>query len=122
MEHLNKIIGKTISDIFIDQGTYYALKLEKLETESLPQIVHEITLVIQDYSLTISNKITLPTSIENINLFLGKTIKSVIESDEEVKIITTDDNWLSIDLRQEAFVGPEAMSLTGPNNLCVVWN
>lgn len=118
MEYLNKLIGNTITDISSGQGTYYPLN----EPERSPQIVDHLYITIEDYSLTISNKIIFGKNIESMNMFLGKTIKEINEANNEIKITTEDDNWFIVDLREEAYVGPEAMSLHGPENLLVVWN
>ena len=121
MDYLNRLIGKTITDISIGQGTYYSLKTKKDKKQSLLQIVDETCITIEDYSLTIFNKIILDSNNTSIDAFLGRKVKRIIQSDQEVRI-ATDNGWISIDLRDDATVGPEAMSLLGPNNLCVVWN
>jgi hypothetical protein len=118
MGYLNNLIGKLITDILFTQGTYHALN----EKNKKPQIVDEIVIYFEDYSLSISNHINLDNSTSDVNSLIGKKIKSISESDEEAKLITMDGKWISIDLRSEAFVGPEAMCLNGPNNFIVVWN
>lgn len=120
MDQLNKLVRKIITETSISQGTYYPLNTK--QTELPPQIVDEILIVIEEYSLVISNKIRLDPESKNIKAFVDKKIKAIIQSKKEVKINTFDNSWLSIDLRDKAYVGTEAMSLHGPNNLCVVWN
>ena len=122
MEDLNKLKGKVITDVLVSQGTYYPIMSEKTEEITPPQIIDEVVIVMEDYSLNISNKITVDPKSENINSFISKKIYNILESNEEVKVITTDNCWFSVDLRDEAYFGPEAMVLKGPNNLCVVWN
>ena len=75
-----------------------------------------------NYLLRISNPISLDKKTTSIEDFIGKVILKVIDNDELLMIHTEDDFHLTVDLRQEAFVGPEAMSLNGPDNLIVVWN
>jgi hypothetical protein len=118
MGHLLNLIGKIITDISTSQGTYYPLSIK----DTPPQVVDEVFITIEDYRLSISNKITLDPNTTDIGSFIGKKIKTVQETHQEIKIINTDNNWIVVDLRDEAYVGPEAMSLNGPNNLCVVWN
>ena len=70
MDHLNKLIGKSITDISICQGTYYPLKTKETKIESpLPQIVDETYIALEDYSLTISNKISLDSNNKSIDVF-----------------------------------------------------
>lgn len=118
MEHLNRLVGKTITGISAGEGTYYSLN----EKERPPQIVPEIYISIEDHSLTISNKIIFKKNTASINIFSGKKIKNIVETKDEIKITTEDENWFVVDLREEAYSGPEAMSLHGPDNFWVVWN
>ena len=118
MEYLNRLIGKTITNISFGEGVYYALN----EKERPPQIVPELFMKIEDYSLTIANKIILGPNVETIDLFLGQKIKNIAETKTEIKITTSEENWFIVDLRDEAYSGPEALCLHGPDNFFVAWN
>jgi hypothetical protein len=115
MSYLEKLIGKTIVNIQISENTYYPLN------KGNPQIVQELLLDFGDYILTIGNPYSLE-HFEHINSLLNTIVKDIRETETEAILITTTDQKFTIDLREESYVGPEAMSLVGPNNLCVVWN
>lgn len=118
MSYLNKLIGKTITDVLTSQGTYYAINSK----ETPPQVLDEIVIWFEDFSLSICNRITLSDGTSNLTSLIGKKIKLAHESDQEAKLTTSDDQWFSIDLREEAYTGPEAMCLNGPGSFFVVWN
>ena len=121
MGYLNSLVGKTITDILVSQGVYYPIRSDKSEDEP-SQVVEEIILKTEDYSLTISNRVKLNPAGENIKSLKGCKIIFIHETDLEVSISTSDKKTLIIDLRDEAYYGPEAMCLLGPDNLVVVWN
>jgi hypothetical protein len=116
MDHLSKLVGKIITNISKNQEPYYPLSdKEKIHTNN------EVFIEIEDYSISIFNKIVLDADNEDISFFKGKKIKAILQLKDEVRISTTDNRWFSIDLRNEAYVGPEAISLHGPDNLIVIW-
>lgn len=122
MSYLTPLIGKTIQEVLMGSGNYHTIKSKPTDTVPPPQIVDEIVLKMDDYFLNISNPIMFSDKESDINSFIGKTIVDVSENENECRITTTDGNWFSIDLRGESYVGPEAMCLTGPDNLIIVWN
>jgi hypothetical protein len=120
MSYLDNIKGKKIIDLQFLTETYYPIKTEK-EDKSEPQTVPSIWLDLGDYKITITNPITLENTPGDIYTFLNKIIINVVESDKHVCIVTSDGQKLNIDLSEDAYVGPEAIVLYGPNDLIVVW-
>jgi hypothetical protein len=61
-------------------------------------------------------------TIKDTQSLIGNIVTSV---DESASIITIrfENNWaLQIDMRDEAYTGPEAMQLRVPGNPIVIWN
>ncbi|MBL0343632.1 MAG: hypothetical protein IPP71_23915 [Bacteroidetes bacterium] len=77
---------------------------------------------IEEYSLTISNPISLFGQVKGLNGLIGRKIINVIDDDEQATFYTDENIHFQVNLRQEFYAGPEAMSLHGPDNLIVVWN
>lgn len=116
MSYLQKLIGKEIKDVYSGNGEYYTLGTGE------KQSVAEIILYLEEYSLTIANNFALVPKHSNINELKGSYIQEILENKENIQIITRDKKSIKIDLCDEAFNGPEALVLNGPNNLIVVWN
>jgi hypothetical protein len=55
-------------------------------------------------------------------MMLGQKIIVAKESTIENKLVFENRQSLIIDLREEAYPGPEAMVLHGPGNFCEIWN
>jgi hypothetical protein len=118
MNHLNKLTGKQIIEIELCGAPYYPID----NSDSKPIIVDELWINFGEYKLNIGNNYELSPELDNPEALIGKVIKEVIETNDTVKINTTLGNVLTIDLRDEAFNGPEAMSLHGPENYLKIWN
>lgn len=121
MNHLNKLVGKIITDIQFLTGQYFPLSRANEEIAD-SQNVPEIWIQMEDYSLTISNPISLFGQINDLKELIGRKIINVIDDDEQATFYIDENIHLQVNLRQEFYVGPEAMSLHGPDNLIVVWN
>jgi len=52
----------------------------------------------------------------------GAAVRSVSETKDSARIVFSGERSIDIDLRDEAFRGPEAMQLTIPGEPLVVWN
>ena len=52
----------------------------------------------------------------------GATVERVTESRESAEVVFTDSRTVHVDLRDDAFNGPEAMVLSVPGEPTVVWN
>ncbi len=121
MNYLNKLVGKIITDIKFLTGQYFPLSQANDETADA-QNVPEIWIQMEDYSLTISNPISLFGQVKGLNELIGRKIINVIDDDEQATFYTDENFHFQVNLRQEFYVGPEAMSLHGPDNLIVAWN
>lgn len=78
----------------------------------------------EDYQLSIVNPVHV-TGIDGpleLSSLKGKMVNRVEENEHTALIGFNDGLQLVIDLRDESFVGPEAMVLHGPADLIVVWN
>ncbi len=116
MSYLKLLEGKQIQHLYVGEGFIYCLQTGR------ELIVPEIVIVMEDYHLCISNRIMLDPPQTKIEDLVGCFVQEGRDDDLEVTIITTDHRTLVIDLREDAWVGPEALVLNGPENLIVVWN
>jgi hypothetical protein len=73
-----------------------------------------------DHGLTINNKFEL-VGAEHIGHLVGKRLKSFSSISDRIVLEFEGQAQLIIDLRENAWRGPEALELHGPNNLIVVW-
>ena len=64
----------------------------------------------------------IPNKTFNLSQIKGFKISDVLESKSEVKITFSNKINLIIDLRDDAFKGPEAITLSVPGDPMVVWN
>jgi hypothetical protein len=120
MSQLNKLLGKQIIEIELYPATYYPINTPDSKPE--PLTINELWINFGEYKLNIGNNYELSPEPNNPEALIGQVIKEVIETREAVKIFTTLEMALTIDLRDEAFNGPEAMSLHGPENYVKIWN
>ena len=91
-----------------------------------------IALHVEDYlqvhfelgaSLSIFNAVSLTGPVaEELEAINGKRLLGVEESDEKATLRFEDGSAIEVDLRDEAFNGPEAMTLHLPGEPIVVWN
>ncbi|MBK6840598.1 MAG: hypothetical protein IPG90_21705 [Bacteroidetes bacterium] len=120
MSHLLKLIGKPILDVQTNISQSVALNDSAFQESKIELFLQ---LVFDGYHLNIYNKFELIglTSLQYL-LLKGKTINNIIESKENVVFYLNEGIRFILDLRDDAFIGPEAMCLYGPDNLIVVWN
>ena len=119
-EYLNKIVGLIINDVYTETETIISLK-EKKEEETNETISVYIQLHFNKYTLNIYNKFEIIPNRKTSDL-KGLKVISIEETKEEVNLLLDNGTCIKINLRDEAYMGPEAMCLYGPDNLCVVWN
>ena len=79
-----------------------------------------------DASLVIYNPIEIFTNgtlceHPNLTIIKGATVKEILETELEVKLIFNENRCVRVDLRPESYSGPEAMVLHIANNGFVVW-
>jgi hypothetical protein len=121
MSQLLQLTRKKITNITLSASTIYPLGKDEANIQK-PRSIDELILSIEDYSIVISNKIEFHPGLKSVNDLIGLSIQSIEESESSILIKTTNGMWLLIDLRPEAYFGPEALVLHGPNDVCVVWN
>jgi hypothetical protein len=63
-----------------------------------------------------------PANFDHSADLVGRRVEMVQEAQSQFVMSLDDGRELTVDLRDEAFSGPEAMMLTGPNNEIIVWN
>jgi hypothetical protein len=74
-------------------------------------------------ALSIYNKMSLAGPVaEDLDAIQGKRLLIAEEYEEAVVLRFDDGSVLEVDLRDEAFNGPEAMALHVPGEPIVVWN
>ena len=120
--YLNLLIGRRVIKINTSLNTVYPI--DEVDESKIISIVTTVIHFDGEYSLVIDNPHEVASKEETIELnnLVDKWIISVIEEEHIRKLFFQDDITLTIDLRDEAYYGPEALSLSGPNDLSVVWN
>jgi hypothetical protein len=74
-------------------------------------------------SLSIFNTVALTGPVaEDLAAINGKRLLIADESAEKATLRFEDESVIEVDLRDEAFNGPEAMTLHLPGEPIVVWN
>lgn len=74
-------------------------------------------------SLAIYNPYILTGSIQvDAQLFIGATILHVKESAQAIIIELDNNATIKVDMRDEAYTGPEAMQLLTPEKPITIWN
>jgi hypothetical protein len=58
----------------------------------------------------------------NAEDLVGRTLIDVKESESSVEFVFEGDLSVAVDMRAEAFTGPEAMQLMVPGEPIVIWN
>ncbi|KAA5536450.1 hypothetical protein F0919_01935 [Taibaiella lutea] len=118
--YLQRLIGKTVTNTVITTSTVIARKIDKDDPDNIKT---ELTfqLYIDDYTLNIYNPITILPSEKDFADVKGLKIVAVEESDEKAELIFDNSYNLIVDMRDEAYDGPEALYLTGPNHFWVAW-
>lgn len=76
---------------------------------------------IGDYTLNVMNRFEL-IGIDKLDHVKGLRIEAVLEVEDAITVMLQNSIRIVVDLRDEAYFGPEALVLHGPNELIVVWN
>lgn len=98
---LNAIVGKTIRQV--DRGRdYLGIAFDG------------------GYGLSIYNSYEI--SKGDFDKIVGSFAESINETEEFLRINLANGIEILVDLRAEAYQGPEAIQLNGPDNLIVIWN
>lgn len=72
--------------------------------------------------ISVYNAVTVLPKTQNIRKLVGKTVSSIIEGKNGIEIKFIDDTCLIIDMRPDAYRGPEALELHRYGQPLVVWN
>lgn len=81
----------------------------------------------EGWELAIYNPFTVEVSGKRVplgdgGLLVGKTVVRCVTTHDECLLQLSSDVSLRVDLRDEVFVGPEAMQLIGPAGEIIIWN
>lgn len=79
-------------------------------------------LYFEDFQLNINNPISLTPLDKELDNLIGLKVIETDERKEEAELVFENGYRLVVNMRDEVYYGPEAMSLNGPNGFCVVWN
>ena len=72
--------------------------------------------------ISIYTRMAINPSLSEISELTGKTVIEVLERKDEIVLIFLDDLTLKIDMRAEAYHGPEALELNRRGHPPVIWN
>jgi len=121
---LNSIIGETIKKTNAEISTIIPLKKNKEDVGDELTLVYS-QLYFDNYTLLIYNNYKIICN-NNQAIKIDELVNSrVLRTNEEkdfVELIFDNNCKLIVDLRDDAYNGPDAMCLKGPNDLFVVWN
>jgi len=92
------------------------LMADAMKVHDYVQLIFE-----QGIVLSIYNEFRLPNG-DDISSLRGEKLLKAEEKQEEIILHFSNGKSLSIDLRDEAYNGPEALQLNVPGQLTVVWN
>ena len=120
---LNYLVDQNVRKISTDISTIIPIK--KTETDSSDQLILVyIQIYFDNYILHIYNKADFICDNKEYQIadIANTSVIKTNENKEYAELFFSNECKLKIDLRDEAYIGPEAMSLSGPNDLFVVWN
>ena len=72
--------------------------------------------------LSIYNKICVDQGLKPLSKLNGKMVTSIAEEAISIRINFIDHTQICIDMRPEAYRGPEALQLNRPGEPPVIWN
>lgn len=93
--------------------------------------VLDVVLAISDAGINFENGISLSVynnyvllggALSDEKLLVGKTVTSVDESEHVITINFENSMAIRVDMRDEAYIGPEAIQLRVPGEPIVIWN
>jgi hypothetical protein len=119
--YLEKLIQKTVTSSNMGTSTTYGINFPKNDP-NFSRTEIELTIIFEDYALNIYNPLTILPSDKELLDFIGLKLIVARETKDEAELIFDNGYKIIIDLRDDAYFGPEAMSLVGPGNFLAVWN
>jgi hypothetical protein len=109
-------------------GSDPVLKLIGLTLTSVDVSTDLVRLLFEDgWRLIIYNPCAMEVSGLSVplgdgNMLIGRTVITSVTTCDGFELQLSGGVSLRVDLRDEAFVGPEAMQLIGPTGEIIVWN
>lgn len=121
---LNCLVGETVKKTNTEISTFIPLKKNTEDSADELTLVYS-QLYFENYTLLIYNNYKI-SCYNNQTIKIDELVNSkVLKSNEEkdfIELIFDNQCKLIIDLSDDAYNGPDAMCLKGPNDLFVVWN
>ena len=123
IEILNKLIGKKIISATTEISQVMPINKIDYEAKDINLIEIPLHLVFNEYVLLIYNKWTITNfPSQKIDSLNGVSINLITEENNNLQIHLESAAIIVVNLSDDGYIGPEAMSLYGPNNQVVVWN
>ncbi|HET6994903.1 MAG TPA: hypothetical protein VFI06_07965 [Chitinophagaceae bacterium] len=119
--YLKHLVGKAVTKTQMTTSTTFALENNKTD-KSDPRMEIALGIFFEDFYLEIYNPIEIIPSDKGLDDFRGLTVVVAKEDNDEAGLIFNNGYKILINMRDEAYYGPEAMYLSGPDNFFVVWN
>jgi hypothetical protein len=120
MKKLDEIIGATVENIAEASAVYMA---PEKDSESLK--IKGVSVVFDRGILVIENPYSIFNSKNEkmkINALIGDSVRTADLSESEIRILFETDALLTISMRDEDFVGPEAASWNPIDGPIIVFN
>jgi len=76
----------------------------------------------ESVGISIFNRLEVSPSSISLWELVDKTIRSVVERDADIELAFRDGGGIKIDMRREAYRGPEALQLDRRGQPPVIWN
>ncbi len=120
MEKFIEIEKAKLENISTTTATYVAAS-----GDSEPKLVDGCTLKFDCGIFVIENKFEIKDKNNNeidINALIGLTVNTAYSTDLEIKVIFENDSYISVSMKNEDFISPEAASYSPNNGDIIVFN
>jgi hypothetical protein len=114
--YLELLVGRTVTGAEYNTSTVAPIDIIKNGDASFIKTSISIVVYFEEYRLSIYNNIRIWPPNKEINDFVGLKVLEAFETKEEAVLKFQHDCKVVIDLGDEAYSGPEAMYLSGPDN------
>jgi hypothetical protein len=118
---LDYLLNKIITKVNLDTSTTFAINADK-NASNFSKMELVVQIHFEDFLLNVYNPIKISPSYAELKDLIGHRVMKTYESKDKAEIIFESNYKLKINMREEAYFGPEAMCLYGPNNFCAVWS
>jgi hypothetical protein len=120
MKKFDEIIGAALKDVTKSISTYVAAESDSefLKIEGISLIFDRGVLLIENPFMIINSE----NENIKINELVGDSVRTAYLLESEIQILFESDAVLTISLRDEDFVGPEAASWTPNDGAIIVFN